>query len=60
MSQFVAQQTGYNGDLDNVNGKGTHNKQVGKDGQLKGANNTNSTPQGGKKDDGGALNDWEV
>jgi len=60
MHQFVAQQTGYNGDLDNVNGKGTHNKQVGKDGQLKGSNNTNSTPQGGKKDDGGAVNDWEV
>jgi len=60
MSQFVAQQTGYNGDLDNVNGKGTHNKQVGKDGQLKGANNTNSTPQGGKKDDGKPINDWEV
>jgi len=60
MNQFVAQQTGYNGDLDNVNGKGTHNKQVGKDGQLKGANNTNSTPQGGKKDDGSPVNDWEV
>jgi len=60
MHQFVAQQTGYNGDLDNVNGKGTHNKQVGKDGQLKGSNNTNSTPQGGKKDDGSAINDWEV
>jgi hypothetical protein len=60
MSQFVAQQTGYNGDLDNVNGKGTHNKQVGKDGQLKGSNNTNSTPQGGKKDDGKPINDWEV
>lgn len=60
MHQFVAQQTGYNGDLDNVNGKGTHNKQVGKDGQLKAENNTNSTPQGGKKDDGSAINDWEV
>lgn len=60
MHQFVAQQTGYNGDLDNVNGKGTHNKQVGKDGQLKGSNNTNSTPQGGKKDDGSVVNDWEV
>ncbi|QIA28677.1 portal protein [Phage f2b1] len=60
MHQFVAQQTGYNGDLDNVNGKGTHNKQVGKDGQLKGSNNTNSTPQGGKKDDGSTVNDWEV
>jgi HK97 family phage portal protein len=60
MNQFVAMQTGYNGDLDNVNGKGTHNKLVGKDGQAKGSNNTNSTPQGGKKDDGSAINDWEV
>ena len=60
MHQFVAQQTGYNGNLDNVNGKGTHNKLVGKDGQAKGSNNTNSTPQGGKKDDGSAINDWEV
>lgn len=60
MQQFLAQQTGYNGDLDNVNGKDTHNKLVGKDGQTKGQNNTNSTPQGGKKDDGSAVNDWEV
>jgi len=60
MHQFVAQQTGYNGNLDNVNGKDTYNKQVGKDGQLKAENNTNSTPQGGKKDDGSAVNDWEV
>lgn len=60
MSQFVAQQTGYNGNLDNVNGKGTHNKQVGKDGQLKAENNTNSTPQGGKGENGKTMNDWEV
>lgn len=60
MQQFLAMQTGYNGDMDNVNGKGTHNKVVGKDGQMKGKNNTNSTPQGGKKDDGSAINDWEV
>ncbi|AYJ75702.1 putative portal protein [Bacillus phage BSP18] len=60
MHQFVAQQTGYNGDLDNVNGKNTYNKDVGKDGQLKAENNTNSTPQGGKKDDGSPINDWEV
>lgn len=60
MHQFVAQQTGYNGDLDNVNGKGSFNQNVGKDGQVKGENNTNSTPQGGKKDDGSAVNDWEV
>ena len=60
MHQFVAQQTGYNGNLDNVNGKDTYNKDVGKDGQLKAENNTNSTPQGGKKDDGSPINDWEV
>lgn len=60
MNQFVAQQTGYNGDLDNVNGKGTYNKQVGKDGQLKGENNTNSTPQGGKGENGDPINDWEI
>lgn len=60
MHQFVAQQTGYNGDLDNVNGKNTYNKDVGKDGQLKAENNTNSTPQGGKRDDGSPINDWEV
>jgi HK97 family phage portal protein len=60
MHQFVSQQTGYNGDLDNVNGKNTFNQNVGKDGQVKGKNNTNSTPQGGKKDDGSTMNDWEV
>jgi HK97 family phage portal protein len=60
MSQFVAQQTGYNGDLDNVNGKGSFNQNVGKDGQLKGENNTNATPQGGKGENGETVNDWEV
>jgi HK97 family phage portal protein len=60
MHQFVAQQTGYNGDMDNVNGKDTFNQKVGKDGQMKGENNTNSTPQGGKKDDGSPVNDWSV
>ena len=60
MNQFLAMQTGYNGDLDNVNGKGTYNKQVGKDGQLKGENNTNSTPQGGKGENGEPINDWEI
>ncbi|AXH71111.1 putative portal protein [Bacillus phage BSP38] len=60
MQQFLAQQTGYNGNLDNVNGKDTYNQNVGKDGQVKGENNTNSTPQGGKKDDGNPINDWEV
>ena len=59
-SQFVAQQTGYNGDLDNVNGKDSFNQNVGKDGQLKGEKNTNATPQGGKKDDGSVVNDWEA
>ncbi|MCB5366943.1 phage portal protein [Collinsella aerofaciens] len=60
MNQFLAMQTGYNGDLDNVNGKGTYNKQVGKDGQLKGENNTNSTPQGGKGENGEPINDWKI
>ncbi|QIW88670.1 portal protein [Bacillus phage P59] len=60
MSQFVAQQTGYNGDLDNVNGKDTYNQNVGKDGQVKGENNTNATPQGGKGENGETVNDWEV
>lgn len=60
MHQFIAQQTGFNGDMDNVNGKGTHNKLVGKDGQAKASNNTNSTPQGGKGENGNTTNDWEV
>jgi HK97 family phage portal protein len=58
MHQFVAQQTGYNGDLDNVNGKGSFNKDVGKDGQLKAESNTNATPQGGKGENGEPVNDW--
>lgn len=60
MQQFLAQQTGYNGNLDNVNGKDTYNQGVGKDGQVKGKTNTNSAPQGGKKENGEAINDWEV
>lgn len=60
MQQFVAQQTGYNGNLDNVNGKDTFNQNVGKDGQLKAENNTNATPQGGKGENGEPINDWEV
>lgn len=60
MQQFVAMQTGYNGDLDNVNGKETYNQNVGKDGQLKGEANTNSAPQGGKGENGKPMNDWEV
>lgn len=58
--QFLAMQTGYDGDLDNVNGKDTYNQLVGKDGQVKGENNTNSTPQGGKDENGKPINDWEV
>ncbi len=60
VQQFLAQQTGYNGNLDNVNGKDTYNQQVGKDGQLKGEDNTNAAPQGGKDNTGDAVNDWEV
>jgi hypothetical protein len=60
MAQFLAMQTGYNGNLDNVNGKGSFNQNVGKDGQAKKVNNTNSTPQGGKGENGETINDWEV
>lgn len=60
LQQFLAFQTGYNGDLDNVNGKDTFNQNVGKDGQIKGENNTNATPQGGKGENGETVNDWEV
>lgn len=59
-AQFLAEQTGYNGDMDNVNGKDTYNKNVGKDGQLKAENNTNSTPQAGKGENGETINDWKV
>lgn len=48
--QSQAEQKGMNGDSSNVNGKGSFNKDVGKDGQLKGAKNTNSMKQGGKGD----------
>jgi hypothetical protein len=58
--QSLAMQTGYNGDMDNVNGKGSFNQNVGKDGQNKKKNNTNSTPQGGKGENGEVANDWEV
>lgn len=58
MHQFIAQQTGYNGDMDNVNGKDSFNQNVGKDGQQKKVNNTNSTPQGGKGENGEVINDW--
>lgn len=57
IQQFLAYQTGYNGDLDNVNGKDTFNQGVGKDGQLKDQPNMNSAPQGGKEEE---VNDWEV
>lgn len=60
MNQFIAQQTGYNGDMDNVNGKDTFNQDVGKDGQSKHFNNTNATPQGGKGENGEIINDWEI
>src|SRR5699024_3741227 len=60
IQEFVAQQTGYNGDMDNVNGKDTFNQQVGKDGQLKGEDNANSNPEGGKDNGGSSVDDWEV
>lgn len=58
--QSLTMQTAFNGDLDNVNGKSTFNQSVGKDGQAKKVNNTNSTPQGGKAEDGNPINDWSV
>lgn len=58
MQQFVARQTGYAGDQDNVTGKDTYNQQVGKDGQQKEAENTNSNPTG--KDANSKVDDWEV
>ncbi|QVW28811.1 terminase small subunit [Bacillus phage SWEP1] len=54
--QSEAQQKGMNGDSKNVNGKGTYNKTVGKDGQVKGAKNTNSAKQGGKGNNGETVN----
>lgn len=56
--QSLAMQTSFNGDLDNVNGKSTFNQNVGKDGQAKQSANTNSTPQGGKGENGKPINDW--
>ena len=43
-------QQGLAGNSDSVNGKATHNKLVGKDGQSKQLENTNSSKQGGKGD----------
>lgn len=60
MHQFAAEQTGYNGDMDNVNGKSSFNQGVGKDGQVKAVNNTNSTPQGGKGENGEVDNNWQI
>lgn len=61
MRQSIAEQTGYNGDMDDVNGKDTYNQGTGKDGQMKEEENTNSAPQGGKGEDGeNQVNDWEM
>lgn len=46
---FQDKQQGLAGNSDSVNGKGTSNN-VGKDGQAKGLENTNSAKQGGKGD----------
>lgn len=43
-------QQGLAGNSDSVNGKGTYNKLVGKDGQSKDKENTNAAKQGGKGD----------
>jgi hypothetical protein len=61
MQASLREQTGYDGDMDDVNGKDTYNKQVGKDGQSKGTKNTNSYDQGGKtENDAKKANDWDV
>jgi hypothetical protein len=61
MQASLREQTGYDGDMDDVNGKDTYNQNVGKDGQLKGAKNTNATDQGGKtENDAKKVNDWET
>lgn len=58
MQQFVAEQTGYAGDQDNVTGKDTYNQQVGKDGQQKEADNANSNPT--SKETNTKVDDWEI
>lgn len=55
MKSFLAQQTGYDGDMDDVNGKDSFNQQVGKDGQMKDEDNMDSNPQ--EVED---VDDWEV
>lgn len=54
--QSEAEQKGMNGDHDSVNGKGTFNKGVGKDGQIKGQKNANAMKQGGKGENGETIN----
>lgn len=54
--QSEAEQKGMNGDHDSVNGKGTFNKGVGKDGQVKGQKNANAMKQGGKGENGETIN----
>lgn len=47
---FQDKQQGLAGNADNVDGRGTANNLVGKDGQVKGKENTNSAKQGGKEE----------
>lgn len=49
IGEVQQRQAGLAGNVDSVNGKGSHNKDVGKDGQQKGQPNTNASKQGGKE-----------
>lgn len=49
--RFQDKQQGLAGNADNVDGRDTYNQGVGKDGQLKNKENTNSSKQGGKKEE---------
>lgn len=60
IQSFVAEQTGYNGDMDDVNGKDSYNQDVGKDGQLKDEENKNSAKITPDEDKENKPNDWEV
>lgn len=60
LQQSIAEQTGYNGNMDDVNGKDTFNQNTGKDGQMKDEDNTNASKQGGKDENESKVNDWEM
>lgn len=51
MRAFLTEQTGFDGDLNTVNGRSASDTGTGKDGQQKGKPNANSAKEGGKDDD---------